>query len=63
MSIRTIVEVNHDYIMRMDAQDWEDIKRQILAAYTGDQRRYREVPGIRVLGSRHHSETLNLEVK
>lgn len=63
MSIRTIIEVNHDFILRMGPQDWEDIRRQILASYTGDQHRYREVPGIRVLGSRHHSETLNLEVK
>jgi hypothetical protein len=63
MSIRTVIEINHDLIDKMDTEDWESIKRYVLASYTGSQHHYREVPGIRVLGSRHHSETLNLEVK
>ncbi|HWT40976.1 MAG TPA: hypothetical protein VN081_06985 [Dongiaceae bacterium] len=63
MSIRTVIEINHDMIARMDSKDWEDIKRYVLASHIGSQKHYREVPGIRVLGSRHHSETLKLEVK
>lgn len=63
MSIRTIIEINHDHIARMTADDWKDIKAYVLASYTGSQHHYREVNGIRVLGSRHHSETLKLEVK
>ncbi|WP_136420335.1 hypothetical protein [Herbaspirillum sp. ST 5-3] len=63
MSVRTVIEINHDYIKGMDAEDWEDIKRYVLASYTGSQHHYREVSGIRVLGSRHHSEVLKLVVK
>lgn len=65
MSIRTIIEINHDFISQMTAKDWEDIKRYVLASHTGIGQLFniREVPGIRVLGSRHHSETLKLVVE
>jgi len=63
MSIRTVIEINHDYIAMLTAEDWKDIKAFVLASYTGSQHHYQEVQGIRVLGSRHHSETLKLEVK
>lgn len=62
MSIRTVIEINHDMIARMDEQDWKDIKNMCLH-YPDLQGHYRQVNGVRVLGQRHHSETLKLEVK
>ena len=60
MSTRTIIEINHDHIARMDAKAWETIKQMCLDK---DPRRGLQVNGIRILGERHHSETLKLEVK
>lgn len=61
MSIRTVIEINCDYIAQLDAQDWEDIKR--MCTQHLDTKHYYQVSGVRVLGQRHHSETLKLEVK
>lgn len=61
MSTRTVIEINHDLISQLDAQDWEAIKR--MCTNHPDTRHYRQVNGVRVLGQRHHSETLKLEVK
>jgi hypothetical protein len=62
MSTRTIIEINHDFIARMTAEDWEAIKRLCLH-YPDPQGRYEPVNGVRILGQRHHSETLKIEVK
>lgn len=62
MSTRTIIEINHDHIARMTADDWDDIKNMCLHFPDLDHH-YRNVNGVRVLGQRHHSETLKLEVK
>lgn len=64
MSIRTIIEVNHDYIqsLRDEGHISGDLYQQICAAYTSSRWDH-DVQGIRILGSRHHSETLKLEVK
>ena len=62
MSIRTVIEINHDCIAQMTAEDWEAIKRLCLH-YPDPQQRYRGVNGIRILGQRHHSEKLKLEVQ
>lgn len=63
MSIRTIVEFNHDYISQLhkDGHLSEELYRAILDSCGRDDP-YRKVQGIRVLGQRHHSETLKLEV-
>lgn len=61
MSTRTIIEINHDYIVGMTAEDWEAIKQMCL--HYMDAQHYRQVNGIRKLGQRHHSETLKLTVK
>jgi len=68
MSMRTIIEINHDYLHELVPGGFrEDLMptllyrlrnpiseadKQLLAAY-----------GIRLLGQRHHSDTLQLEVK
>lgn len=58
MSIRTVIEINHDYLHQLrDDRDWfEDLSR-ILAS--GSKPEPGEFPGIRYLGQRHHSETLD----
>lgn len=60
MSTRTIIEINHDYIANMDNDDWWAIKQMCLHK---DPRYGYEVNGVRILGERHHTETLKLEVK
>ena len=47
MSIRTIVEINHDYIRTHD----------------GSNGRSGEIPGIKFIAQRHHSEKVKLTVE
>ena len=59
MSIRTIIEINHDYWH--DLEKNPDAMRELLA-YLND-RQFRECPrGITVLRSRHHSEKITLDI-
>ncbi len=64
MSIRTIIEVNHDRIQEMHDQGHigYELYRMILSAYTSSRDEH-FVNGVRILGSRHHSETLELKVE
>jgi hypothetical protein len=57
MSIRTVIEVNHDYIQRMfeDGHISKTVYREILDSYTNPSTT-EPVQGLRVLGARHHSE-------
>ena len=52
MGNRTILELNHDFIASMDADDWEAIKRMVLNHPDTDH--YRQVNGVRVLLRRRH---------
>lgn len=65
MSIRTIVEFNHDYLHRLE--DDESAMRQLIRAlcdyHTPVKHACPPPDGIRILGTRHHSEILSLEVK
>jgi hypothetical protein len=67
MSIRTIVEINHDYIRTHDGSNAPFTKENIelLLQYLCGGRDWRsgEIPGIRFLAQRHHSETLKLKVE
>lgn len=68
MSIRTVIEINHDYLRDL-ADNPQHLAYFLLGL--GLSRHNRDFPitspdglhGIRVLGQRHHSETLKLEVK
>lgn len=69
MSIRTIIEINHDHLHNLRPGGFrEDLLPALLSALgqgpvrEGD-RLLCEAYGIRILGQRHHSETLKLEVK
>lgn len=69
MSTRTVIEINHDYIAGLVRNPDEFLN--LLKTLTGSEitraLNRGEVPrfgsGITVLGQRHHSETLKLEVK
>jgi hypothetical protein len=67
MSTRTIIEINHDYIHDLEA-DPSQLRALLLMARSGALANVGPtgsvgLPGIRILGQRHHSETLKLEVK
>lgn len=69
MSTRTIIEINHDYLSDLSKDDDAYFKvllsmlRSGVGANENDWNTSLGVPGIRILGQRHHSETLKLEVK
>lgn len=63
MSHRTIIEVNHDFLH--DLKDRPELWLEVLQKmFTSDWecRHTQQVPGVRKLGERHHSETLTLKV-
>ena len=57
MSIRTIVEINHDYIQRLHEEGHisKTLYREILDGYTNPSRT-EPVQGFTIMGARHHSE-------
>ena len=69
MSTRTIIEINHDCLRPHDLQELIDLWKALpSSSITGLLNANKGEPfgwsnGIRVLGQRHHSETLKLEVK
>lgn len=65
MSTRTIIEINHDYIARMknNGHISEELRR---ALSSGEARIWLDgdnVPGMRWIGERHHSEELRVTIK
>jgi hypothetical protein len=64
MSTRTIIEINHDYWHDLD-ENPEAMKQllQGINTFNPDDSRLAHLPGVRILGQRHHSETLKLTVK
>jgi hypothetical protein len=67
VSIRTIIEINHDYIYDLHNAGHIGKTLDILLGSSGNVEILNRSPnlpqGIKVLGQRHHSETLKLEVK
>lgn len=69
MSIRTVIEINHDYLtdLEHDPEDFFDLLKRLRGSEitgllnSGDKPRFGS--GITVLGQRHHSEALKLTVK
>jgi hypothetical protein len=64
MSIRTVIEVNHDYIDRLlkDGHISRDLYSFMLETDTW-RRKEMALQGVQFLGQRHHSETLVLKVQ
>ena len=63
MSTRTIIEVNHDYLHDLLKYP-EEVQAFIAALKSSSSWAEAHTPsGIRILGQRHHSETLKLTVK
>ena len=68
MSIRTIIEINHDFLSRLGEDDhaMAQLIRAVTDNHTGLARTKNGCPppnGIRILGCRHHSEKLKLEIE
>ncbi len=69
MSTRTIIEINHDQLSRMEPQIWGELMRALSgSSITGmlnkaDGKPVEWASGIRILAQRHHSETMNLKVE
>jgi len=63
MSTRTVIEINHDVLADLIA--WPNaIEKFLWALSSTEETARRAAPnGIRILGQRHHSETLKLTVK
>ncbi len=65
MSTRTIIEINHDLIddLKKDGEIGPKLFRVLCESMGEDGRNGLRVRGVRVLGQRHHSETLKLEIR
>jgi hypothetical protein len=69
MSIRTVIEINHDYMHDFENHPewWAELiaalKRSDLNRGLNDGETPTMIPGVRALGQRHHSFKLKLEVK
>ena len=69
MSTRTVIEINHDYLSDLlgDTEHFASLLRDLSGSSITGMLNKGETPlvavGIRVLGQRHHSETLTLKVK
>jgi hypothetical protein len=69
MSTRTVIEINHDCLRRLGPEQWAELMLALASSsVTGQLNRAEGKPvnwttGICILGQRHHSEMLRLEVK
>ncbi|MBV2182063.1 MAG: hypothetical protein KUL86_12640 [Castellaniella sp.] len=69
MSTRTIIEINHDHLTPSTCASLCSLVSQLgLSTITSDLNRANGTPlnwgaSVRILGQRHHSETLTLEVR
>lgn len=64
MSTRTIIEFNHDYIDELKRYGHiSDALHGVLCEATSSRKHFGPISGVRVLGQRHHSETLELKVE
>lgn len=63
-----MIEINHDFIheLRNDPSNFSTLLLLMSSGSLANARTWNcdlGLPGVRVLGQRHHSETLKLEVK
>lgn len=64
MSTRTVIEINHDYLETLeDPELMLALKRALQGSDAERINRSGFIAGVRWLGQRHHSETLELKVK
>jgi hypothetical protein len=61
MSTRTVIEINHDYLH--DLLEHPDRVQSFLLRLRGTTAAEHAPTGIRILGQRHHSETLELTIR
>lgn len=67
MSTRTIIEINHDRIHELEREPgYFAALLKVLKSGDGSKAAHdllRDMTGIRILGQRHHSETLKLTIE
>lgn len=66
MSTRTVIEINHDYIRgsRKDDPFSPDAVAKLISFLTSGERwQDGELPGLKWLAQRHHSEAITIKVK
>ena len=64
MSIRTILEINHDYLNRlMENPEYAHELWMLLASCDSRSIDLNKIPGVRFIGDRHHSETKTFTVE
>ncbi len=63
MSIRTIIEINHDYLHTLDDPMTLLRIKQALQTNAQDRMKDGKIPGVRFIAQRHHSETIELKVE
>lgn len=66
MSTRTIIEINHDYLHDLRTRDsflWARLLLDLAGCeLNADERQFFAAHGIRILGSRHHSNSMTLTI-
>jgi len=61
MSVRTILEINHDYLEELRKMPFDTVVDYLMhGAYTD---KFRLPSGIRVLAQKHHADELVLKIK
>jgi len=63
MSIRTIIEINHDHLYRLENIDTWKYFIDALKSANPDKYEFEASTGHRILGQRHHAETLHLKIE
>lgn len=69
MSTRTVIEINHDYLSNLEKypEQFLDMLKALRGSSITGELNNGLTPivadGVRVLGQRHHSERLKLEIK
>lgn len=62
MSIRTFLEVNHDFLSRLDRDDVCGRELRLALNNHDESKKDLALKGVRVLTSRHHSEPFQISV-
>lgn len=63
MSIRTVIEINHDRLGDFTPETWETLVRLLKSCDHRQIEQHRECYGIKFLAQRHHSTEITVTCK